>query len=218
MLNIGLFDEESGLLARNGYDSKLIADFKRIVFCEGSFFFSARRIPFLETLPLDIVGAKERDSEGNGISLPVMDNGDAMRIQKLDVYSAPTRIATTQAKNTEQVSMLVDRRCSMCTSAFADRQSLINHCSTTGHTPVCDDDEVDSEPAPDEVFISYCNIVMNRAMSERMAKWGKEFIDPKVFTEPTDRNGNSYGVNIFRAYVSVYSVTFIFHYFLLLTQ
>jgi hypothetical protein len=37
-------------------------------------------------------------------------------------------------------------------------------------------------------------------MGERMARWGREYIDPKSETEPVDRNGRSLGVKVFRAY------------------
>lgn len=37
-------------------------------------------------------------------------------------------------------------------------------------------------------------------MEERMARWGRDYIDPKNYKDPTDRNGSPLGVRVFRAY------------------
>ncbi len=46
----------------------------------------------------------------------------------------------------------------------------------------------------------FANVALEGALRERMARWGREFIDPQSFTEPKDRNGQSLGVKIFKAY------------------
>jgi hypothetical protein len=43
-------------------------------------------------------------------------------------------------------------------------------------------------------------MVLSRALSERLAKWGKEYIDPTKATEPKDRQGKSLGVTIYQAF------------------
>jgi hypothetical protein len=56
------------------------------------------------------------------------------------------------------------------------------------------------KPAPIGVFVSYVNGVLHRALSERLARWGSEFIDPGNVTEPVDRNGNTLGVRVYEAF------------------
>ena len=41
-----------------------------------------------------------------------------------------------------------------------------------------------SKHASIELFIGFCNVALQRAMRERMTKWGGEYIDPKNWTEP----------------------------------
>ena len=70
-------------------------------------------------------------------------------------------------------------------------------------------DPLDEKPATGEdapkvspigVFLSYVNGALNRALSERLARWGSEFIDPSNVTEPVDRQGNSMGVRVYEAF------------------
>ena len=123
----------------------------------------------------------------------------------MSIYCAPKGISVGQDKDVGKLSLSMDRRCSNCTTSFVDRQALINHCSTTGHKPQCGDDEdgAVTVPASNELFTSFCNVALNRAMGERMARWGRDFVDPANFTDPVDRQGRSMGVHIFRAYVSL---------------
>jgi hypothetical protein len=74
-----------------------------------------------------------------------------------------------------------------------------------GHAPVyAPDESATGDYAPKqaqmEVFTSYVNGVLQRALSERFARWGREFIDPTQVTEPSDRSGNSMGVRVYEAY------------------
>lgn len=203
LLRIGLF-EDGGLLASNKVDKKQIQDLERISFCQGSFFFAARRIPFLDDLPMTVVGEKAEGKKS------VTDNGDSITVVALEVFKAPEGIATDKGKDVGKYSLAMDRRCADCTSSFVDRQSLINHCSTTGHKAQGVEIEAkEATPASYEMFIAFCNVALNRAMGERMARWGRDFIDPANFTDPTDRQGRSMGVHIFRAFVSLFTV---FHF------
>jgi hypothetical protein len=74
-----------------------------------------------------------------------------------------------------------------------------------GHAPVYAPDEFASgDKAPRhaqmEVFISYVNGALQRALGERLARWGAEYIDPEQVTEPTDNQGNSMGVRVYQAF------------------
>lgn len=46
----------------------------------------------------------------------------------------------------------------------------------------------------------YVNVVLERAMGERFARWGREYIDPNSMQEPVDKFGNPMGVRVFKAY------------------
>ena len=70
----------------------------------------------------------------------------------------------------------------------------------TGHYPVfelADNDETPRQASP-SVFLGYCNVALTQAMSERMARWGRDFVDPKSFWEPQYRNGRSHGIRVVR--------------------
>jgi hypothetical protein len=75
----------------------------------------------------------------------------------------------------------------------------------TGHKPVyAATEQADKgvEPVPSglEVFSSYVNLALQRALSERLARWGSEYIDPANMTEPVDKNGRSLGVRVYEAF------------------
>jgi hypothetical protein len=74
-----------------------------------------------------------------------------------------------------------------------------------GHAPVYTlDESASGDNAPKhaqmEVFISYVNGVLHRALTERLVRWGSEFIDPAQVTEPVDRRGNAMGVRVYEAF------------------
>lgn len=197
LFHVGIFHEETGILARNGMTKKEIESLHRVVFFEGSFFFAARKIPFLEP-DMVLVGPSE-----NG-NLPTMPNGDKVSITNIMAFKAPEAIATKAPEKTSDSDVSVDRRCGECTKAFKDLDGLMAHAKVTGHTPAYEDD--DAKPSNIEIFTSFCNITLQRAMGERMAKWGREYIDPKSFTEPKDKQGRDMGVRIFRAYCCEFGV------------
>jgi hypothetical protein len=60
--------------------------------------------------------------------------------------------------------------------------------------------DIKPNPAQLEVFIAYVNGALQRALGERLARWGSEFIDPNNMTEPRDRQGNSLGVRVYEAF------------------
>jgi hypothetical protein len=75
-----------------------------------------------------------------------------------------------------------------------------------GHKPVYSlaDEEpghsVEPIPASVETFTSFINLALQRALSERLARWGQEFIDPENMKEPVDKNGKSLGVRVYEAF------------------
>ena len=158
-----------GLLVHKGMKSKDIEDLKRVVFFEGSFCFSARPIPGLklDELPKVLVGSKERDLDGNDI--PISDNGDSLTVVNCSSYCAPVSIGGTMktpSKQSQEVTL--DKRCSDCTQAFTDLEAIIAHCKATGHKAEFGEEEL--KPAKLEIFLSFCNVVLQRAMGERMAR------------------------------------------------
>ncbi len=196
LFNFGLFDEKQGLLARNGMSNKEIEDLRRVAFFEGSFLYCSRPLPFVGKLPFSLVGRKVPENNA-----PVSDNGDTMTFTTLSIFSAPEKLSLRK-KSSGPDGIVVDLRCANCAQAFKTKEALLSHCQAAGHSPQMDLD--DTKPSSSEQFIGFCNVALQRAMGERMARWGREYIDPKNWTEPTDRNGRLVGVRIFRAFVSFY--------------
>ncbi|KAL3908021.1 MAG: hypothetical protein SGARI_003256, partial [Bacillariaceae sp.] len=62
--------------------------------------------------------------------------------------------------------------------------------------------EQSTEPIPAnmELFTSFVNLALQRALVERLARWGTEFIDPQTCNEPVDKQGKAMGVRVYEAY------------------
>jgi hypothetical protein len=90
-------------------------DLRRVVFFSGSFFFSARPIPGLESdkLPMPLPTTEKAE-------------GDTIQIQQVVHYLAPTELCPEKqvAGNSE---VCFDKRCANCTKAFIDVGSLLQH-------------------------------------------------------------------------------------------
>jgi len=138
------------------------ADLERIIFFQGSFFYAARPVPGLEKLPLTLLENFE---------------GDSFTVQRSWHYSAPKELASPVPCGPGE--LVLDNRCQDCVKAFPDVRGLLQHCQETGHNPImagsADSGVCASEPP---VFISFVNMVLSRALGERLAKWGREYIDP----------------------------------------
>ena len=83
--------------------------------------------------------------------------------------------------------------------------SVYSSSQQAGHKPVyspSDTAATGCEPIPAnmEVFNSYVNGALQRALGERLARWGTEYIDPENMKEPTDRQNKSLGVRVYEAY------------------
>ena len=196
IFNFGFYDAEKGLYARNKMTKKEMEDFRRITFFEGSYCLTSRPIPHIKTFPFSVIGNKVPGS--NSIEMPT---GEMLTITTVQAFHAPESI-TGKALESSKDGIVVDLRCSGCTTAFKTKEAMFTHSKSTGHDPQMDFDEEETKPATIEVLTSFCNVALQRAMGERMARWGRDYIDPKNWTEPSDRNGRSMGVRIFRAFVS----------------
>lgn len=169
---------------------------KRIVFFKGSFFYSSRSLPGLQQSDLPVTLVDGTHSEG-----------DVLRIVNVQCFTLPIEMQSGGTAAREEMTVM-DRRCSNCTRAFADFDALIAHCEMTGHAPVfeaADNDETPRHASP-SVFLGFCNVALTQAMSERMARWGRDFVDPKSFREPQDRNGRSHGIRIYESYVCTFGM------------
>ena len=205
----GLFSPR-GFFARNGLSENEISDLRRVIFFEGSSIFSGRKFPGMENFPIKLVGAREGTEAEEGV--PMMDNGDCLTITNCLAYGAP-EILTNQDEasinsngqnGTQSEVPTADLRCGDCTTAFVDQGAALNHARNTGHSPYIKS-SVDKVPAKPTLFTTYCNIVLERALGEKLARWGREYIDPEHSTEPKDKQGRDLGVRLFRAYVSYLS-------------
>lgn len=91
-------------------------DLKRVVFFQGSFFYSARKIPGLEPEKLTL-------------TLPVSDEaeGDTIKVVQVFHYVTPLELKpkVNLESKTDEVSF--DKRCNDCTKGFADVGALLQH-------------------------------------------------------------------------------------------
>ena len=188
LLNVGLFDKL--LKDMSAADKESI---KRQTFFCGNQFFTASPIPGLENLPLALLDGTDT-------------NRDTATVMQVQCFSAPAELQPDskemQASAKDTVSL--DFRCADCTMCFKDFNSVKSHCNATGHSPVTMDDK--ARPAMSNLFVQYANKALERAMGERMARWGKQFIDPKSFTTPRKRNGQEIGVHIFQSYLIEFGI------------
>jgi hypothetical protein len=95
-------------------------------------------------------------------------------------FTAPTEFETSSPKSVRDAKQLAadQHRCGSCTATFPAWEGLAQHCREKAHSPVYDTGDSDHSPAPAEEFISYVNLVLQRAMGERLKKWGKDYVDP----------------------------------------
>ena len=170
-------------------------DLRRIVFFAGSFFFSARPIPGLEKNKLPVHLVREDETEG-----------DIMACVAVTHFDAPSSLLSNQGHQQQQTveqhlgQLSFDQYCcGSCSKSFPDADSMLQHCRDARHTPKY---EGGDGPAPIEVFVSYANLALQRALGERLAKWGREFVDPMA---PIARQ--DLGVSVYKAYSCIFSVT-----------
>jgi len=171
-------------------------DLRRVVFFQGSFFYSARRIPGLEAEKLS-----------KDLPLTQEAEGDTIKVMQVFHHVTPVELKTKRgaATTAKKGEVSFDKRCNDCTKCFTDTGALLQHCQQAGHKPVyaaSEDASAGCEPTPAnmEVFNSYINGALQRALGERLARWGTEYIDPTNMKEPVDKQGRSLGVRVYEAY------------------
>ena len=144
-----------------------LSNIKDQIFFQGSNFFSSRIIPGLEPhrLPREICDGVDTSR-------------DIMIIKSVQCYSAPVemKVVTPAASAMESV---VDYRCANCTKAFKDFPTMMNHCKSTGHSPVNAVQDGAVVPATRPLFLAYVNCALKRAMSLRYKQWGHFFFDER---------------------------------------
>lgn len=171
-------------------------DFKRTIFFIGSGFYSARPIKGIDTdKPMMLYTSPE-------------DN--FIRIVQVYHYGPPNELGLKPPKPAAKPAggdtVAVDSfRCGGCTAVFQTSTSLLQHCTDSGHQPVYELEH--GVPAPWEVFIAYANLALGKALDERLARWGREHVDPSSEKVATDRNGYDLGVNVFKAYSCNFGLT-----------
>lgn len=191
IFELGIFDPAGGYIARNFPDmtEKEVKDLKRVVFFQGSYAFSGRPLP----------GVEERLREGGSLPLvgadgcPTSADADMMSITAASAFCAPAEMQIQQKREAQvqpsqqqraapqaaepslassMQTLTLDLRCSDCVHTFVDQNALFMHCRETGHFPVTSgsgDGVV--RPASKEDFCQYANVVLGRALGERLARW-----------------------------------------------
>mmetsp|Transcript_16083 Transcript_16083/g.23679 ORF Transcript_16083/g.23679 Transcript_16083/m.23679 type:complete len:944 (-) Transcript_16083:8-2839(-) len=181
-----------------GLGSKLNAQQKRKVFFEGSVAYSAIAIPGLEksNLPKDLV--KGGGGKGNKKSGKEVD--EFLRVVNVRCLRPPPDLVLAKSQSGRGTAgmMKADSRCGDCDKVFPDAKALVGHCQSAGHEPVTQVPS-DAESATHAELLAYCNVVLNRALGERMARWGRAYIDPKGYEEHE-------GVRIFKSYTGEFGL------------
>ena len=95
-------------------------------------------------------------------------------------------------------------RCSDCSKTFKSEENLHQHLSQSGHQPIVHA-ETDG-PALLETFLAYVNTALQRAMGERLRKWGEEYIDENRAIPGKTRDGRSLGIDIYEAFSCKFGV------------
>lgn len=170
-----LFEEGMWKTRFKDMPPKDLESLKRVVFFKGSFFYSSRPIEGLQQSQLPVTLVDGQTTEG-----------DVLRVVNVQCFTTPKEMSTGRdpATKSNDREVTLDRRCANCTRAFSNFDALIAHCEMTGHSPVfeeADNDETPRAPSP-SVFLGYCNVALTQAMMERMARWGRDFVDAKSFT------------------------------------
>ena len=173
---------------RGGSNSEKEADnIMRQVFASGSFFFTSNAIKGLEAknMPFDLLDGTTTD-------------GDILRVVSVHAFGKPAALlqgdaaGKGQKKKTGDDMVSMDLRCADCPKAFTSAEALLAHCKAEGHTPVYEAVGKMEQPETN-VFLSFVNVALDRALGERMAKWGRDYINPKDFQERD-------GIKIFRGF------------------
>ena len=94
-------------------------DLRRVVFFQGSFFYSARKIPGLEPQELPMTLPVTEDAEG-----------DTIKVVQVFHYITPVELKTDikhGAKKLKDGEISFDKRCNDCAKCFVDSGALFQH-------------------------------------------------------------------------------------------
>ena len=94
-------------------------DLRRVVFFQGSFFYSARKIPGLEPQKLPMTLPVTEDAEG-----------DTIKVVQVFHYVTPKELKTEKnpdGKNLKNDEISFDKRCNDCAKGFVDSGALLQH-------------------------------------------------------------------------------------------
>jgi hypothetical protein len=111
LFDLGLWDGVLSEMPENEKD-----DLKRVVFFQGSFFFSARKVPGLEPekLPLALPISAEKAE------------GDTIKVMQMLHYVIPVELDSANP-SPQEGEVIFDKRCADCTMAFKDVGALLQH-------------------------------------------------------------------------------------------
>eukprot|EP00588_Corethron_pennatum_P014481 CAMPEP_0194279044 /NCGR_PEP_ID=MMETSP0169-20130528/13128_1 /TAXON_ID=218684 /ORGANISM="Corethron pennatum, Strain L29A3" /LENGTH=1387 /DNA_ID=CAMNT_0039023397 /DNA_START=21 /DNA_END=4184 /DNA_ORIENTATION=+ len=179
--------------------SSEMAAIRRGIFFDGTCCYSSKPIPGLlaEDLPRIIHG------DDAGI-------GDTLTITKGEEFTSPSELHVDAVHHSNYA-------CGTCNKAFREEKALMAHCTSdtfaTPHSPRNDTFIIKKEeeaiedgplgtryPSTTQTFLTYTSNVLQKAMDEKLMRWGREYIDPVEFTEPKDKNNRSLGIRVFKAY------------------
>lgn len=167
--------------------------FKRVIFFAGSFCFSGRPIPGINPKECPKLLVDGTDTKG-----------DTLTIVQVQHFSAPDCLVAPMPPPQEGEVVVDTFRCSTCTKTFTGEENMLQHAAQTGHLPVYAQ-ETDA-PALLETFLAYVNTALQRAMGERLRRWGNEYINEDRAIKGTDRNGRDLGIDIYEAYSCKFGV------------
>ena len=94
-------------------------DLRRVVFFQGSFFYSARKIPGLEADKLSMNLPLSQDAEG-----------DTIKVMQVFHYVTPVELKVkenTASTTTNNGEVSFDKRCNNCAKCFTDVGALLQH-------------------------------------------------------------------------------------------
>eukprot|EP00526_Cylindrotheca_closterium_P001827 CAMPEP_0113606254 /NCGR_PEP_ID=MMETSP0017_2-20120614/2758_1 /TAXON_ID=2856 /ORGANISM="Cylindrotheca closterium" /LENGTH=1098 /DNA_ID=CAMNT_0000514789 /DNA_START=150 /DNA_END=3446 /DNA_ORIENTATION=- /assembly_acc=CAM_ASM_000147 len=192
LFHLGLFD---GLL--KDLSKKEKDNFRKVVFFNGSTFYSGRPIPGLDAsnLPYDMDFRDRRE----GKDFRDRGEGDTMQIGDVRKLLAPKDLQVVPKQDENPNEVRFDNRTANGTMSFQNQQALLQHCQQTGDEPAYVPS--DGVPASLQEFSAFINSALQSALGERLSKWGRDLVNPNKVTRP-----RGLGVSVYEAFRCTFSV------------
>ena len=167
LFNLAIFGP-NGLMERHYSKNPKVRDIKeewrRILYFQNSVLFSPRPLPMVDVSqgPAILIGNDVKS-----------DNGDILTLTDVTVYSPPVELVGIKpARAAPQASEItIDLRCRDCIKSFQDEKAMMLHCRELGHVPVTAGGKEETKVANREVFLQYANVILKRALGERLKPW-----------------------------------------------